>query len=402
MNDNSSNDRETRAREWVRVLSEIPARFAGSVSERQAAEHVGEWMRELGLTDVTLTGAAARPRTGFSLALHAAVAGFGLWIGGFLGMLFAILALLSFWTEQTSDNLILSRLLPADPSVNVIGRFGSITPTRRILLSAHIDTTQAGVVFRREIADLFAHLQGFRSGMPIGPLALPYAILLTSVVLAVGSWLGAHGFLFGVAKLVLFLMLLTSIALPLQWALSPATPGANDNASAVASMLICAEDLIKNLPPDVELWVAGTGAEEVGHGGMIMALRPHWPKDSTYCVNFECTGGGNLHIIHTEGLLRKAAYPPLLIELARRVAAGGNHGEITPVDLLAATDGCVPAKLGYPTLSLISLEANGVPRNYHRLEDTIDGIDPSMLVRAGVFGAAVASAALRGEAGPIA
>ena len=61
----------------------------------------------------------------------------------------------------------------------------------------------------------------------------------------------------------------------------------------------------------------------------------------------------------------------------------------------------MPADLGYPTLSLISLEANGVPRNYHRVEDTVDGIDMSTVVRAADFGAAVAQAALRGAAGPI-
>jgi hypothetical protein len=41
------------------------------------------------------------------------------------------------------------------------------------------------------------------------------------------------------------------------------------------------------------------------------------------------------------------------------------------------------------------LEANGVPRNYHRIEDTVDAIDTAMVVRAADFGAAVADAALR-------
>ncbi len=401
MNDTVLSEREQRAREWVRILSEIPARFAGSASERQGAEHIAGWMRELGLADVALNGAAAGPRSGFSLAFHAAVAGLGFWMGGLVGVALAVLAAASFRIEQTRATRVLSRWLPADESVNVIGRFGSTSPKRRVLLSAHIDTTQAGFLFRREVVERFARLQEYNSGPPTSPLTLPNAILLLAVALTLGDWLGAHGFLFGLAKLVGGLGIVLNILIPLQWALSPATPGANDNASAVASMLTCAEELIQNLPADVELWVAGTGAEEVGHGGMKHALRPDWPKDSTYCVNFECTGGGNLHVIHTEGMLTKVWYPPTMIELARRVAAAGKHGEITPVDLLAGTDGCIPAKLGYPTLSLISLEANGVPRNYHRVEDTIDGIDPKMLVRAGDFGAAVAAAALRGDAGVI-
>jgi len=402
MNESGWNERELRAREWVRVLAEIPARFAGSPGERQAAEQIANWLRALGFTDITLSGAPSRPRTGFSLALHAAVAAVGLYIGGLIGIALTVLAAYSFRKENTTKDLLLSRLLPSEESVNIIGRIGSTTPKRRVLLSAHIDTTQAGLLFRRNIADLFARLQDFSSGPPIGPLALPNAILGGVVIVAVAQWLGAHGFLFALVKLTAYFSLGLTFALPLQWALSPATPGANDNASAVASMLVCAESLLENLPADVELWVAGTGAEEVGHGGMIHALRPDWPKDSTYCVNFECTGGGNLHVIQTEGLLNKVSYPSLLIDVARRVAASGQFGEITPVDLLAGTDGCIPAAAGYPALSLISLEANGVPRNYHRLEDTVDGIDPNMLVRAGDFGAAVAKAALHGAAGPIA
>jgi hypothetical protein len=168
-------------------------------------------------------------------------------------------------------------------------------------------------------------------------------------------------------------------------------------------MLTCAEQLNGALPADVELWVVGTGAEEVGCIGMhhLLDAHPEWQRDSTYFINFECVGGGTLHWVRTEGTLVKGGYPPMLIDLARRVAAGGKHGEATSTDLMAGTDGHVPAARGYPTLSLITLEANGVPRNYHRLEDTVDAIDCDLVVRSADFGAAVATAALRGEAGAL-
>ncbi|HSQ01326.1 MAG TPA: hypothetical protein VL049_29240 [Candidatus Dormibacteraeota bacterium] len=60
------------------------------------------------------------------------------------------------------------------------------------------------------------------------------------------------------------------------------------------------------------------------------------------------------------------------------------------------------AAAGYPALSLISLEANGVPRNYHRVEDTVEALDMGMVVRAADFGAAVAMAALAQGAIPAA
>jgi Iap family predicted aminopeptidase len=64
------------------------------------------------------------------------------------------------------------------------------------------------------------------------------------------------------------------------------------------------------------------------------------------------------------------------------------------VHLLAGTDGNVPARLGYPTLSIIALEENGVPRNYHQVTDTPDRIDMDTVVRAADFGVAAARFAL--------
>ena len=393
--------RERRAYDWIAALSASPDRFAGSAAERAVAERIGGWMRELGGRDVGIEPTASAPRSGWVLALHAGVALLGLWIGGLLGVVLAVGALWSFRRDLRQRRPLLAQLLPAPESVNVIGRLGAAAPARRVVLSAHIDSAQAGLLFSKALADQFAGVAaggGRRDTPPPGPLALPEALQIAAALVAVASWLGAHGAVFGLLEMVVGAGLGLTMILTLQWAFSPPTPGANDNASAVAAMLTCAERLAPRLPSDVELWLVGTGAEEVGCCGMHGFVERHadWPLDATFFVNFECVGGGRLHYIRSEGVLAKGYFPPRLNELARRIAAGGAHGDVTPTDLLAATDGHVPAKHGYPTLSLISLEANGVPRNYHRAEDTVDAIDSAVVVRAADFGAAVATAALRG------
>jgi hypothetical protein len=396
-------DRDARGREWIRVLSTMASRVAGTHAEREAAERTGDWMRGVGIADVALTPLPAHPRAGWSLAIHTAVGACGVCWGGLTGAFLAVLAAWSFRREVRWRRLFLSTLLPSATSVNVVGRAGAAAPVRRVVLSAHIDTAQAGLIFRRELADLFARFQTRGGGEPPGPLAVPEALLIAGAVIAGAGWLGAHGALFGMLKGLTSLGLLIATVLGLQWAASPPTPGANDNASAVAAMLTCAETLLRGLPADVELWVAGVGAEEVGSNGMRALLEAHrdWPLDHTYFVNFECVGGGTLRFVRSEGMLGKVSYPPAFLEIARRLAAGGAFGAIAGTDLLAATDGHVPAELGYPTLSLIALEDNGVPRNYHRIEDTVDGIDMSVVLRAADFGAAAAQAALHGAAGPI-
>lgn len=393
--------REQRAYDWIAALTASPERFAGSAAERAVAERIGGWMRELGAREVVVEPTASAPRSGLVLALHAGTALLGLWLGGLIGVGLTALALWSFRRDLRQRRPLLSRLLPAPESVNVIGRFGAAEATRRVVLSAHIDTAQAGVLFSKTLADLFAGraTAGRRDTPPPGPLALPEAFQVAAVLVALAAWMGAHGALFGLLTLVVGAGLLLTLGLTLQWAFSPPTPGANDNASAVAAMLTCGETLAARLPDDVELWLVGTGAEEVGCCGMhgFVARHRDWPLDGTYFVNFECVGGGHLHWIRSEGVLHKGYFPPQMNELARAVVAGGAFGEVTPTDLLAATDGHVPASFGYPTLSLISLEANGVPRNYHRREDTVEALDMSMVVRAADLGAAVAQAALGGE-----
>jgi len=399
--------RGQRAREWIRVLSGIPERFAGTAGERAAAERTAEWMRGLGARDVSIAPTPGAPKAGFALALHGGLAVLGCLWGGFPGVILTILAAWSFRREYLGHRPLLTKLLPAPDSVNVIGRFGAEAPARRVVLTAHIDAAQAGWLFSRQVAERFAGVS--RSvrrgdGPPPGPLAIPNALLIGAALVALASWLGAHGFLLDLLKVAVLVPLLGTVGLSLQWAMAPATPGANDNASAVAAMLTCAERLLEQLPEDVELQLVGTGAEEVGCCGMRGFVDRHgeWSPESTYFVNFECVGGGLLHFIHSEGVLGKVYFPPMLLELARRVAASGAFGEVTPTELLASTDGHVPAERGYPSLSLISLDPNGVPSNYHRLEDTVDGIDTAMVVRAADFAAAVSMAALRAEAGPIA
>lgn len=405
--DPARSERERRVLDWITKLADLPERAAGTSSEREAAARVGSWMEELGVSEVRLEPVVARPRSGWALAVHGGAAAVGVALGGFAGAVLAVGAALSFRSELRRRSRWLSRILSAPESVSVVGHVPSSRPARtRVVLSAHIDSAQAGWLFAQPVADFFAARaqRARRPGAPPpGPNALPEALLVFAAVVATASWLGASGLLVGLAQAAAGLGTLLIAVLGAQWALAPSSPGANDNASAVAAMLTCAEQLLAQLPPDVEVWIVGTGAEEVGCCGMhaLLEAHPEWTPDDTFFVNFECVGGGALHWIRSEGTLGKTGYPPLLVELARRVAASGAFGDVTPTDLLAGTDAHVPAGQGFPSLSLISLERNGVPRNYHRLDDVPAGIDLATVVRAADFGAAVAASAIRGDAGPI-
>jgi hypothetical protein len=127
-----------------------------------------------------------------------------------------------------------------------------------------------------------------------------------------------------------------------------------------------------------------------------------WSPDHTLFIQFKCVGGGALHYIRREGPLGDTAYFSQLAELARRVSASGLFGELTPVDWPEDTDGGAAVRGGFQALSLLSLEADGLPRNQRLDSDLPASLDMETVIRAADFGAAVARAALRGEAGPIA
>src|SRR5262249_33848571 len=157
---------------------------------------VAEWMKQLGVQDVSILPVPGGPRSGLTLAVHTGVAALGCWWGGFLGAVLTVIAAWSFRAQFRAQRAVLSKLLPYTDSVNVIGRVGADARTRRLVLSAHIDTAQAGWLFSKSLADRFARIsRGLRSGdrPPQGPLALPEALVIGAVLVTVGAWLGAHG-----------------------------------------------------------------------------------------------------------------------------------------------------------------------------------------------------------------
>src|SRR5512134_2056930 len=111
--------RPERVREWIRLLTAIPARFAGTVAERTAAERIREWLTELGARETSLAPVIAPPKAGVVLALHSGVAALALLIGGFPGVLLAALAAWSFRSEVRYQRAVLSRPLGTSQSVNV-------------------------------------------------------------------------------------------------------------------------------------------------------------------------------------------------------------------------------------------------------------------------------------------
>jgi hypothetical protein len=399
-------ERQMRAFHWVRLLAELPGRFAGSREEREAADRIEAWLREIGIAEVSSQRVRGRPRSPWVAGLHLGLGAFACALGGALGVVVGGIAAYSFSRELRARESLFSRWLPSADSLNVIGRAGPTAPSQRVVLCAELDARQPSWIFSEFLAGWNARrVDPTPPSRPArGPAAVAEVLLWSAVAAVVARWLGASGFLLAAATLSIGVALAAGALVSLQQARAAHAPGANDNASGIAAMLTATEQLLALLPRGVELWVVGSGAGGAGCSGMRAFVDAHrdWSPDHTLFIHFKCVGGGALHYIRREGPLGDTAYVSQLVELARRVSASSLFGELTPVDWPEDTEGGVAVRAGFQTLSLISLEADGLPRNQRLASDLPASLDMETVMRASDFGAAVARAALRGEAGPIA
>ena len=392
-------ERQIRAFHWIRMLAEIPGRVAGSKAEWEAGSRVESWFRDLGIEEIATEAVASRPRPGWVLALHFGLGAVACAFGGLLGLALALVAGASLWREAVGGKPGLGRWLPRRASQNVVARVGAPRPRRRVVLTAPIDAPAPGRLFRRRFGPRFDPSYG-AARASIAPVAW---LAGTAVVLA-ASALGAEGASIGLARIVAGGVCAVGCLGGLEWARAAGSPGAADNAAGVAAMLTAAEQLAAQLPPDVELWCVATGASQVGSCGarQLLADHPEWVSDRTAFVHFETLGSGELHWIRSDGSLLPVSYPPMLTELARRVAASEAYGVVTPVDLSGDTDGQPLARAGAQVLGLTTLGPALEPRRPREADDLPEHVDTELVVRAADFGCCVVSAYLRGDAEPLA
>ena len=393
-------ERQIRAFHQVRLLAELPDRRAGSAGEREAARRVFDWMGDLGFDEMAEQAVPGEPRSGLRLALPLGLSAAGCALGGIFGLALAGAAAFAFRREERAAKRALSALLDAPDSLNVVARAGSRQPRRRVVVSACLDAPQAGRILPDRLGRALRPAGG-------GPLVWCERLLVAAVVVAAASALGASGGLLAAAQAAVALALLVGAAAALEWAFAPASPGASD-ASGVAALLACAEQLHAQLRDDTELWLVAAGSGHAGARGLAAFLdtHPEWQSERTLFVHFDRVGGGALRYLASEGVLARTEYPPRLRELARRLAEGGAFADVSPVDLAGRTAARHGARRGCSVLALVALEEDGAPRGDRDRAgaegDVAESLDLQTVVRAADFAAAVIVAAWRGESDPLA
>ena len=374
-------------RDRIEGLCRWDHRGSTTENEKQAAEYIEGEMRDIGL-EARLEHFVSY--TSFSwvfLIVYGGSFAAGLigWRYPFWGVMLSAFMLAVFYGECTSKWKPLASILPGHPSRNVLGILKNEGAKKKLIFSAHYDSSKSGLSFHPALVG------SFRSSFIIS-VVMKIVLLETLIV----RFFGGGGLLLSLLWIVSIAYLLLPIILLIHRELfGQYVNGASDNASGVATMLEVAEKLVENPPENFEVWFLATGCEEVNLIGMAAFVRAHQyeiNRDTTYFLNLDSLGGGSLRYVIAEGMLKVYPSSPEMICAADRLAKEDEFKDVSPHTYrLAGLDALVPASRGFKAMSLMGLdEADGIP-NWHWPTDTPENVDFSLSEKAAEFALRIVS-----------
>jgi hypothetical protein len=309
----------------VRALSKrIGPRPATSDAERHAAEYVHDQLQRLGLPEVRMEAFQGATSAWMPWSIAFSLAAWGMLVGLLFDLVGAIIAaalyLSAAWivylelyppSGPSSGHPVRRWLWRAD-SQNVLGVIPPPgTVAQRVVLLGYLDSARCPFLWRNQRRRRLVH-----RAAPLILVSLP----ISALAFLLGAWTGDVLFYF-----VAFLLLLPQIAALLasiRFERSPASPGANNNASGVGTLLGLAERLRETALTRTEVWLLATGCRETGKDGLYAFLEAHGTElTGTTLVALEGVGVGQRVVyLIGEGALRGTAYSPEALVCAARAA----------------------------------------------------------------------------------
>jgi Zn-dependent M28 family amino/carboxypeptidase len=193
---------------------------------------------------------------------------------------------------------------------------------------------------------------------------------------------------------------LTTVAMLMDIARSPAVPGANDNLSGVAVLVAIADQLKRRPVEGVRVILASCGSEESLQGGIRPFMERHapgLPVESTSFLNFDTVGSPRLVLLEGEGPLVMEDYPGGLRDTVADCATAAGIKLRRGQRARSSTDSVIPGRYGYPTATLTSFDQNKCLSNYHWPTDVPENLDYDIVADAAALGELVIRRLAAGE-----
>jgi hypothetical protein len=341
----------------IRELSAID-RPSGSPGERRAAEWLAERLGGARLEEHPVHGNFWRP-IGL-LSVLGAVGNRALAAGA---------ALLLVDEIDCGTYAFRNALGRRRTAVNVVAERGDADAPRTVVVMAHHDAAQTGLIFhagpQRWIGTHFPSV--IENNDTAAPMWWP--TVLAPLLVAFGGR--------RLRRLGRALCAGTAFFMG-DMGRRAAVPGASDNATGVA-VLVALERRLRERPVSgLRVLLVSAGAEETLQEGIRGFARRHFPElpaDSTWFLNVDSLGSRDLTLLEGEGPFRMREYTQSFKDLVAR--AGDRAGVPLRRGMRArtSTDGTVPLRAGYPTATLVSINEFKSIDNYHWPTDVPENVN---------------------------
>jgi hypothetical protein len=377
--------------EVIRELCSFEGRGPGTDAERRAANALAARLRGM-RRRADVEPFFCHPQYAIVHLIHAVLGIAGSLLATVqpaVGFALVLFAAASTYLDLNTRLYLVRSLVFRRVSQNVVSPGSRPDAPARLILMAHYDAARTGFIFSKASKRIRRLPERARLGL--GPFRIFFWVGLAPLLPILGArmagldptWLNA-------VQAIPTIVLIVAAFLLIDIALSEIVPGAYDNASGVAAVLSAAEDLTRNAPENLDVWIVLTGSEESlceGSRAFVRARRKQLDRGSIYFLNVDSVSSGRTAYEISQGAVISVPHDRLLIELAEALrTAGAADAGAMPIRHPVLDDALPPRirKLRSITLRTTDEKGNLAPW-YHTHDDTPERVDPAALQRATDF-----------------
>lgn len=384
---------ESSARSDVETICSFEGRLPGSDAERRLGNRLAAGL-DSSTRRLEVEPSYVQPQWAIVHLLHCGLAAAGSMLAAVepaIGFGLVLVAATSAYLDLSARFYLLRRLLFRRASQNVYAPAIETDPdVPRVILCANLDAPRTGAVYNRRPMRLLDAVAG-RLPVASSPTRLWFwsiALLLPPLGARMAgvdvAWLS-------VLQLPQTLILVAAMFALGEIALSPASPGANANASGTAAVLAAARRLDAEPPENLAVDVLLCGGGETTMQGMRSFVRSHregLDRGTTRFVSLESVGRGDPRFVRSQGLAISLPMDPELGRLCEAIALAGSDPDHEAAGM---RDGSISAAwvaraYGYPAIAITAREeGRALPPDHHTPADVPADLDPAAIERAATF-----------------
>ncbi len=367
-----------------KLAEEIGPRPAGHPAEMRARQYVRQVLCALGYDEIETLPFPAPDTWGYALGnplaltLASNLLGTRSRVGRLLGGATALASAYTLWRSTCVDKQPLAALSPRRQSATLIARVPPTEePRRTLVLLAHTDSNKHRPSFD-------PRFKKYLLGLTTTGLVSIASNGAAQIVEALTGNKGAAKF-----RKASFWAVVASLLIALYDETGPYVPGASDNASAVACVLGLAMHLCQQPLRHTEVWLAFTGAEEVGCLGTHALLDAYGDRlRDAWFLDFEMVGTKDIaYVTRHTGFSLLSAYRPDVESRAWAERVSRQHPDmgVQGRDMVIGEEVGALRVRGYRGVCLSGFGPDGWLENWHQSSDNVENLVPAGLEKAARF-----------------